>query len=71
MKFLLDCSFMSFCALVSGSDNRLLRKLMLYTFNDVKVCSVFMRYNIFDYTNVHHIKRCVRLKFNEYCDVDT
>jgi hypothetical protein len=68
MKFLLDCSLMSFFACVSKCYNCLLQKLILHTVNDPKIRCMFEHYNVSDYTNVHSIKRNVRLKFCEYCD---
>ena len=68
MKFLLDSSLMSFYAGLLSSNNVLLKKLIMYSFSDKKIRSVFNSYDVYDCSDVCLIKHYVRLKFAEYCD---
>ena len=53
---------------MQSTDNALLTKLFLYRYYDKKVQDLCASYDFNKFHKVFYIKRCVKTKFNEYCD---
>ena len=68
MRFLLQCNTLSLYACMQSTDNDLLSKLFLYRYYDKKIQDLYMSYGLTKFHNVFHIKHCIRVKFNEYCE---
>ena len=53
---------------MQSTDKALLTKLILYRYYDKKLQDLYASYDLTKFHNVFQIKRCVKTKFNEYCD---
>ena len=68
LRFLLYCNVLSLYACMQSTDNVLLTKLFLYRYYDKKIQDLYASYDLTKFYNAFYIKRCVKTKFNEYCD---
>ena len=53
---------------MQSTDNALFTKLFLYRYYDKNIQDLYASYDFTKFHNMFHIKHCVKMKFNEYCD---